>query len=345
MNISVNNCGSWLNRGILNGSSYLFRPRWPTMLKKYLYTSVLLFTMFVIGFACQKTAQLLHLPLDLEANKGAGQILLYVIVIGCILWFTKNIWKHDVRASMALYMANRKRILRGFGICAGISLALQVPIYALLFRAGILHISDYARHKNLGVLIFNIVISQIVMVVLATSEEGIFRAFLFSYLRGDTGKRNIVFAVIVSSIVFALSHEFHTLNHWLEPAYYGKLFGLLLLGILLAVTYQSTRSLACSIGVHTSLLWLDEVRRQTMDLHQPYWWTGTNNDLRTAPFVWLIFLILTVGFALAGNRLRPRVEIERDPHVPTDLMPDPLPQPSNSPAVSAPSYKTASPAK
>jgi membrane protease YdiL (CAAX protease family) len=280
------------------------------MLIKSLYTALLLLVMFVIGFVCQTAAHLLHLPLDLTANKGAGQILLYLIVIGTIVAFTRKVWKQDISASIRQYAVEGRRISVGFWICAGISLLLQLPIYGLLFHAGILSISDYARHKQLPVLIFNIVISQIVMVVLATSEEGIFRGFLFNYLRSDKKKGHVAAAVAISSVIFGLSHEFHTLNHWLEPAYYGKLLGLILLGVLLAVTYNTTRSIACSIGVHASLLWLDEIRRVTMDLNQPYWWTGTNNDLRTAPFVWLIFLALTIGFGLGGKRLRPLVAVE-----------------------------------
>jgi membrane protease YdiL (CAAX protease family) len=311
------------------------------MLIKSLYTASLLLVMFLIGFLCQTAAHLLHLPIDLTANKGAGQVLLYVIVIGTIVLFTTKIWKQDISAAVRQYSGVSGRIAKGFWTCAGISLLLQLPIYGLLFHAGILDISDYARHKSIPTLVINILISQIVMVVLATSEEGIFRGFLFNYLRGDWKKGNVAAAVVISSIIFGLSHEFHTLNHWLEPAYYGKLIGLVLLGVLLAVTYQSTRSIACSIGVHASLLWLDENRRVTMDLHQSYWWTGTNNDLRTAPFVWLIFLTLTIGFGLSGKRLRPVFAVEgRD----DDFAPiyKEIEEPSTSPvAPAAAAYKAA----
>jgi len=315
------------------------------MLIKSLYTALMLLAMFVIGYACQKTAQLLHLPIDLTANKGAGQILLYLIVIGVIVWFTRNVWKQDLKAAVAPYLSNWKRVTKGFWICAGASLALQTPIYLLLFHLGILHISQYARSKSLGILVFNIVISQIVMLVLATSEEGIFRGFLFSYLRGNGKKGSVVAAVIISSVIFGLSHEFHTLRHWLMPEYYGKLIGLIILGVLLSITYQSTRSISCSIGVHASLLWLDEIRRQTMDLNQPYWWTGTNNDLRTAPFVWLIFVVLGVGFALSGKKLRPIVAIEDFQPAEKEVLPDPAILPAPTAPTSSPAYKAASSAK
>lgn len=313
------------------------------MLKRTLYTALLLIAMFAFAFAIQQTARLLHLPLDLTANKGIGQILLYIVVLGCIVWFTRHIWKRNPLTAFAPYFRNRNRVARGFAVCAVASLIIQAPVYAILFRYGILRFSNHVGHKSLAVFIFNIVISLVVMVVLAATEEGIFRGFLVSYLRGPGKTSHVIWAIIFSSVIFALSHEFHTLNNWIKPEYYGKLAGLLLFGIMLAVTYQYTRSIACSIGLHTSFLWLDEIRRQTtMDIHQTYWWIGVNNDLRTAPFSWLIFLLFTVAFAIAGNRLRPVIAIEGCVQVPDHSVITAINQPSTPSTTTAPVYETAS---
>lgn len=277
------------------------------MVLKTLRVCCIYLAIFCIAFTVQSAARILHLPLNLTANKGAGQILLYLIVLGTVLWFTHTIWRRDPLIGVRKYALNWKRSLIGFWLCAALSIAIQAVVYGGLIAVGSVHFSKRAW-SEIGIsTAFNIVAAQVVMIVLATTEESIFRGFMFTYLRGDDRTRNVLPAVVISSIMFAIVHEFHTPGRWLEPSFFGLLIGLILFGAMLAIIYQATRSLACSIGVHSSFLWLDAFRRRTdvLSINQSHWWMGNNNDLRTAPFAWLLFLSLAALIWLS------RVWIER----------------------------------
>ena len=276
---------------------------------RFLHILGLCAAIFLVCASIQLLARLAHIPLDLTANKGAGQALLYVIVLLGAKFFALWVWKPRTGPSWSMYWQSRRVALRGFGLTTAFTLAAQILLYSLLLVTGDSRLNLHSLNAKIAL---GTVSALLIVPILAATEETIFRAFIFQYLRG-TQKPIAWGATCGSALLFALSHQFHGLLDWLQPQSYSLLAGLFLLGVLLAVVYQATGSLTCSIGVHAALVWLDVFRKRTdlVQIHQTQWWMGTNNDLRTAPVIWLLFLLLTYGFWQSRHWLAPRTQVEK----------------------------------
>ena len=117
--------------------------------------------------------------------------------------------------------------------------------------------------------------------------------------------------MIVSAIVFALAHRFDDPLSWFELRFAGLLIGLTLLGCLLALVYYLTRSLACSIGAHTGLIWIALAKKTMIVQVASSGWDISNSfDPRTGPAAWLLFILLAVLFWSLRRWLRAFYAIE-----------------------------------
>lgn len=143
-------------------------------------------------------------------------------------------------------------------------------------------------------------------IVVAAAEELIFRGVLFNYLLYGTSRWRVARAAVFSAVIFALAHNLREPLSWFTMDKAPLLFGLTLLGVLLAIAYVNTGSLACSAGIHTGLGWIGLLNGRThLDgLLRGSWLMGAAKDLRTAPMVWALFIALMIGCRLAGRRLR-----------------------------------------
>jgi hypothetical protein len=79
--------------------------------------------------------------------------------------------------------------------------------------------------------------TSLIAIILATTEEILFRALAFKYLLTSTTTWAVVRAMVLSSIIFALAHRFDDPLSWLELRFVGLLIELFLLGCLLALVY------------------------------------------------------------------------------------------------------------
>ena len=148
-------------------------------------------------------------------------------------------------------------------------------------------------------------------IVVVTTEEALFRSLAFKYLLGSPARWAVVRAMVVSSILFALSHRFDDPLSWLEVKWLGLLIGLTLLGCLLALVYYTANSLACSIGVHFGLIWIAMAKKTQIVQVTPSGWDISNSfDPRTGPAAWTLFILLTVLFWSFRRWLRKTFEIE-----------------------------------
>jgi membrane protease YdiL (CAAX protease family) len=113
-------------------------------------------------------------------------------------------------------------------------------------------------------------------------------------------------ATLISSLIFAFAHNLGDPLSWFTLHKAPLLLGLTLLGMLLATAYFNTGSLACSAGIHTGLAWIGLLNGRThLDgLLRGNWLMGASKDLRTAPMVWALLIVLMVACRLAGRRLR-----------------------------------------
>jgi len=153
----------------------------------------------------------------------------------------------------------------------------------------------------------------LVVLVLATVEELIFRAFFLRYLRHNDTFRVTVAAIIGSSVIFSLSHLIALSGSWHDPAKIPLLFGLFIIGALAGTTYVVTGSIACSIGIHCGLLGFKVFFRRT-DLAtlspDGSWWLGGTSDLRIGPLSWFILLSMTAVIVLCRRWLWERLWVE-----------------------------------
>jgi len=262
---------------------------------------------FCVGL--QSLAHALRWPLDLTANRGVGQVLLYLIVLAAVRTFGTRIWADPDRPSLRRYARHTGTALRGFGLLAGATLAAQLSLYGLIGASGAAH---WSLHPLTAAIVTQTATALLIVVVLTATEEAIFRGFVFNYLRGNSARPALGRAVFGSALVFTLAHHFHEPLAWFNGRDAALFVGLMLLGTLLATTYQATGSLACSVGVHTALLWLDVFRKRTDLIQWPQhtWWLGVNNDLRTAPIIWAFLMALTAGVWAARRPLHRLCQIE-----------------------------------
>ena len=142
-------------------------------------------------------------------------------------------------------------------------------------------------------------------ILVAAVEELIFRGVLFNYLLYGTSRWRVARATLISSLIFAFAHNLGDPLSWFTLHKAPLFLGLTLLGMLLATAYFNTGSLACSAGIHTGLAWIGLLNGRThLDgLLRGNWLMGASKDLRTAPMVWVLFIVLMIACRLAGRRL------------------------------------------
>lgn len=254
--------------------------------------------------------------LEFRYENDAGVVTLYAIGLLGVAVFTRVVWGISLRGSFAPYWAAWRRVLFGFGLAAGVTLAVLVLEYLVASWAGIA-VWHSARWQRAGwPLAGRTLLALGAVVLIAAAEECMFRGVAFNYLRSGGTRSATIGAIFGSALLFALAHHIEEPAAWLLPSGRLLLVGLVLLGVLLAVVYLATGSLACAVGLHAGLLLVEVFARNKATrlvlLSQPDWWMGVNGDLRTAPVVWVQFIGLTVIVWWARGWARPLTAIESE---------------------------------
>lgn len=275
------------------------------------YFNILLFIIALgaAGFAGDWLLQTAGTGLSLRDPRGPGQVLLFVLVIGGLLFFMHLTLGLAVAADFArAYARNWRRVLKGLGAMV---LVVSLIVLAGYLAAGAMGQIRWSQEglENLSLKVAErTFVGLFVVLILATSEELIFRGFLLRYLRWNATLPVTIAAVIVSAAIFSISH---VIAATAEGVGLELLFGLFLLGVLLGTTYVVTGSLACSIGVHAGLLGSKVFLRKTsiIEVDTAAWWLDSA-DLRTTPLVWALFVAMTLAVILARHVLHRRFAVE-----------------------------------
>jgi membrane protease YdiL (CAAX protease family) len=237
------------------------------------------------------------IPIDLSAGSGIGEVLFLVIVLICAYLFTRLVWRQSVFGFFLGYLRAWRKTLGGFALCAALTFAVALLWFVLVFEVGGARWSSAAWAQIDGHTIMVALRRGLVAIVLASTEEIVFRGIGFKYLIGAGGKVAVLRAAILSSLIFALSHHFQDPQFWLDIGALGLFIGLFLIGILLALVYWTANSLACAIGVHSGLIWIAVLRKTEIVQLAPSGWPVSNAfDPRAQPSVWLLFILLVVMF-------------------------------------------------
>ena len=266
---------------------------------------------FLASYGAQSILNAAGISIDLMAASGAGQIVNYLIVLLCAYLFVTLVWRQSVAGYFQLYFQNWRKALGGFAVCAGLALGVGLLWYMFVFAAGGARWSSVAWAQTDARVLLKLLLPDLIAIVLASTEEILFRSLAFRYLLTSNTRWAVLRAMIVSSIIFALAHRFDDPLSWFELRFAGLLIGLTLLGCLLALVYYLTNSLACSIGAHTGLIWIAIAKKtQIIQVASSGWDISNSFDPRTGPAAWLLFILLAVLFWSLRHRLRQSYEIE-----------------------------------
>jgi hypothetical protein len=211
-----------------------------------------------------------------------------------------------------VYASQPSRAARGLFVMFGIGLAIPVVLCGVIAIAGQAAWDENADADRIGVVLQTTALSILLALIVAVSEELVFRGFVTSYLRWNTSQIVSVGAVASSALAYALAHNLSNPAAWLTADDFPLLVGLFSLGVLLAVSYLVSRSLWCPIGLHAALVAFDLAILQgdVISLDLSPWWLGSGGDIREAPALWLMFGTASAGLIMARSWLKDRLAIE-----------------------------------
>ena len=251
------------------------------------------------------------IPIDLTAASGTDQVIKYLFVLICAYLFTTLVWRQSVIGFNLLYLHNWRKALNGFSFCVGLTVIVAVLWYMLVLGAGGARWSSVTWAQTDARALVKTFIACLIAIILATTEEGIFRGLIFKFLLSSNAGWAIFRASLVSSVIFALAHHFDEPLMWLAINEVGLLIGITLLGCLFALVYYVTNSLACSIGVHTGLIWIALLKKTQIVQLVPSGWKISNSlDPRTELVTWILFILLIALFWSLRRWMKTKFAIE-----------------------------------
>ncbi|MGE0280098.1 MAG: CPBP family glutamic-type intramembrane protease [Rhizobiaceae bacterium] len=284
------------------------------------------FLLLGIGLAAGAAELVFHVFLpqySITQRSGPGQIALYGIGLVAIFWFTVSVARINPAAFSIGYLRDWRRLIAGFAVMFVVAMLAMLMMHLIMGQVGTARFSADAWQAMTLKVWERTAVALLVVVVLAATEEAIFRGFLLRYLRWNDSLAVTVAAVVVSSVIFSLLHVIALQSAIRQPDYVPLLFGLFLFGLLLGTVYVTTGSLACSIGMHAGLLGFKVIQRKTgLIIYSPDWLFGIRNngyDLRSGPGIWLALVVAVFIFVLARHWLSRRFWIETAIVDPPDL--------------------------
>jgi membrane protease YdiL (CAAX protease family) len=269
----------------------------------------------LVARVVRSLAHAIGMRIEYDRADTPGLVTLYVITLLAVLAFVALVWKNSPMPMLRRYWAWRSRVLAGFLVTGGLTFVTLLIEYGVLRSIGMAGTRPVGWARIGGAWTARTLVSLLIVVLLAATEELIFRGFVFNYLRGDSS--SMLPPIAGSAFIFALAHHFPDPEAWLSPHEWPLFAGLLLLGGVLALAYQAAGSLACAVGIHAALLTVEVLARhprtRIVFVSQSAWWMGTGNDLRTAPLVWAQFVLLGLAIWWTRRPLRELAEVEQAP--------------------------------
>lgn len=268
----------------------------------------------VCGLLVELLLRVSGLPFSLTHRSGPGQVALYLIGLIGILWFARAIAGVNPVAFLLGYLRDWRRTLAGFVIMFLFAFAAMALLHLALAQFGTVRLNQKSWEALTPKILERTAVALLVVVVLAITEEMIFRGFVLRYLRWSAAPGPTIAAVLGSAFIFSSLHTIALQSAVIEPDYLPLLTGLFMLGVLLGTVYVATGSLACCIGVHAGLLGFKVFQRRTdLIVYIPDWMFGIRPDgmdLRVGPAVWLILGLTAALFVAFRWWLWPRLWIE-----------------------------------
>lgn len=173
-----------------------------------------------------------------ESVKSTGQqaIISFFGLLGTLLiiWVFTRFWDKEKFMTLGFQTTNR---LKEFLVGLGMGLLIMGSAYVLFLALG------QIRYINFDFDIMDILLSVIVFILVAVTEEVLIRGYVLKNLMVSFNK---YVALIISSLLFSFIHGANPNIDWLS------LVNLFLAGILLGLSYIHTRNLWFPIALHLS---------------------------------------------------------------------------------------------
>lgn len=254
--------------------------------------------------------------LSIFDTRGAGQVMLLAVPLIMIIIFVARVPGGDPLGFAWIYAARWRRAAVGFAWFWAVPTLIIIAAYFGFGLLGHATVSEEAVAAFSLRIAFNTAVSLLVVVVLATTEELIFRGFLMRYLIYDRSRLAFISGVVIAALVFAVLHNLTDPMAWFTQEEFTLLIGLFTLAVLLSVTYIATGSISCAIGVHTAFLGSKVFLRRTdlIDVNHPALFLQNSGDLRESPLVWALWLGMALVIYMLRHRLRARFAVETDLH-------------------------------
>jgi membrane protease YdiL (CAAX protease family) len=269
-------------------------------------------------------ARAVGINLAFRYHNEPGVLMVYGLGVLGVLAFARLVWGVSLVGAVATAWRHRRRVLRGFLLAAALAVVAVLVAGAVAASTGALAWHTTRLERWGWMLTMRTVSALASLVVVAVVEETMFRGIAFGYLRAAP-RASAAGAALGSAVIFALAHRLDEPSYWLGPNGPALFVGLALLGVLLAVTYDATGSLACATGLHAGLLLVEVFARNRgtrVVLVSPSAWMGADGDLRTAPLAWILFVALTLVVWRAGPAFRARVAVPPDAAAPLTVPPN-----------------------
>lgn len=280
---------------------------------RYLHLAIFALVLALACFAAEGLFRLAGSEYSLSDSRGPGQIALFLIILPAVALYSRYVAGNDVFGWFRLYWQERAKVWRGFFVAFAFGFAVMLAGYVFLAFMGQASFSQDGWQAMSLKIVERTAVGLLVVLVLATTEEIIFRGFLMRYLRWNTTVPVTILAVVASSVIFSVTHLIALPGPYFTAHYAALLFGLFLLGTLLAVTYLSTGSIALAIGVHAGLLGFKVFLRKTnlVEVAPEAWWLNESTDIRVSPVAWGVLVAMTLVIFLLRQRLYRRFAVEK----------------------------------
>lgn len=280
---------------------------------RYLFICLFIVSLAIPLAAIEGLFRVTGSGLSIFDSRGAGQVTMLATILLMVVAYAALVARERPLDFARLYWRERGRALRGFLAMLAFAAGVVVACYVVVGLMGQVGLSQEGWDRMSLKTVERTVVGLLVVLVLATTEELMFRVFLMRHLRWNASVPVTVAAVVFSSLVFAASHNLTDPLAWFTAAQAPLFVGLFLLGVLLCVTYLATGSFWCAVAVHSGLLGSKVFLRKTelLDVSTGPWWLGDSVDLRMAPVVWALFIAMALAIWLMRGRLNARYAVER----------------------------------
>lgn len=277
---------------------------------RYFYIIAFMAVISVPILIAEFTLRALNSPLFLFLESNDGQIVLYLIVLTGVIFFTKMIAQDAPFLYLEAYRFKWKRSLAAILVFACVSFGIS---YIMIF---IMLALDAIELRERWWIIFTVYvlpeIPRMILVAIASAfvQELLFRGFLMRYLRWNQSNAVTCGAIVFSAFVFAFVHELSNPIAWADPNHFKLFIGLFILGCALCVIYLCSGSLMVGVGLHAGFLIVEWTIKRVALVRTDQWWMPANQDVRTAALVWILFTVLAVLAYFWRNKLSQKFSVE-----------------------------------